>query len=347
MAKQRYLGITIFGYLAIATGIIFIGIHLWLLQVHQTNIAYIVIGSLFVITLAGFALIRANRNQLVRALRIMAFSWSIASLFGAALFGVSKLFGIKPVPWIIWSVTTAIMAVGLYNAKNAKINKIRVANDFSSELRVAHISDLHLGDIWGKRDVQKVVKQINKLDPDVVLITGDVVDGLKEDTQKLGDLAKLEAPAYSIIGNHDVYANKKTVKEKLEAADVTILQNDLVYENQVPILGLHYKDSHKNISKQLKKISGNDSSVIVMKHEPDIPQSEITNETILCGHTHAGQIWPLHLLGSIEFNFLRGGYTVNNGFVYVHSGTRTWGPPVRLGTRSEIAILQLTPEVDS
>jgi predicted MPP superfamily phosphohydrolase len=346
MSKKRYLGVTVFGYCAIMASLIFIGIHLWLLHVHQAQIADVIIGGLFILTASGFALIRASRNWLIERMRQVAYVWSFASMVAATLFFMNRIIGMALPPQIIWIGTAVILCVGFYNARYAEINSRQLFGNFSSELRVAHISDLHLGDIWGKQDVKRIVSNVNRLHPDVVLITGDVVDGLQDDTRKLSGLSELNAPTYAVIGNHDVYANAQKVKEALQDAEVTVLENDVVRENNVPIIGLGYKESHESISSQLKQAEGGGAAV-VMKHEPDISQNAVTNETVLCGHTHGGQIWPLHLLGLIEFDFLSGSYPVNDGLIYVHKGTRTWGPPFRLGTKSEIALFQLTPDTHS
>lgn len=342
MSKQTYFGVTVFGYLAIAASLIVIFAHIWLLHMHQTPAANMIIGGLFLVTVIGFALIRFNRNWWVQTIRQIAYIWSFASLLAAALFVLSWLLEVDISPWKIWLFDAGVLAAGYYKAGYANVRSKKIINDFPSQLTVAHISDLHLGDIWGKKDVDKVVRRINKHEPDIVFITGDVVDGLPEDTDKLAGLKSITAPTYSVIGNHDVYASKSKVKDQLRAAGVEVLENDLMYECGLPIIGLKHKENYEKLSELIQQTKKHKSAV-VLKHEPDIPQNVITNEIVLCGHVHAGQVWPLHYLGAIEFSHLTGSYAINDGLLYVHPGTRTWGPPFRLGTSSEITFFELIP----
>jgi hypothetical protein len=194
------------------------------------------------------------------------------------------------------------------------------------------------------------VKQINSANPDVVLITGDLLDGRYHyDKDILLPLNDINATVYFSSGNHDDYANLTLLSSLLKDTKVKWLRNELVEYKGMYIVGLDDTRDSKHVGAMLyaMNMEHNFSKkyTVLMNHRP-IGWKDAGKyvNLMLSGHTHAGQIWPFGYLVFIEGNVFHGIHRIpgNDHFMfYVSPGTGTWGPPMRIGSRTEITLFNV------
>ena len=216
--------------------------------------------------------------------------------------------------------------------------------------KIVFLSDVHLGNVRGRGFMARIVKKIQKLSPYVVLIGGDVFDGSKCDEEKsLEPLRSLkpEHGVYYVTGNHEYYMPDPTrTINNIRATGVRILNNEKIDIDGVDIVGVDFKDANKGetLAKILDGLNIDATKkTILIKHEPnDLKIAEAAGISLgFFGHTHRGQIWPLSLFTrQIYKGFDYGLKSHGTMQVYTSSGVGTWGPPLRLGTRSEIVMVE-------
>jgi len=254
------------------------------------------------------------------------------------------------------ALTILTAGYGIFHAQQLKIVTYDVLlqeKALNSNLNLVLISDLHLGAVHSENRLDKMVKEINALEPDIICIAGDIFDNdytaIKNPERAIKILKQLRSThgVYACLGNHDSGTTFLQMQQFLTDCGIRVLNDtyitipdELVLVGRLdpsPIGGFD-NISRKDMSKVL---AGADTSlpVIVMDHNPKNIE-EYTNEVdlILSGHTHKGQIFP----GSLFTNFL---FTVDYGYyrkdtgsphVIVTSGVGTWGMPMRVGTDCEI-----------
>ncbi|MCL6458908.1 MAG: metallophosphoesterase, partial [Gorillibacterium sp.] len=219
------------------------------------------------------------------------------------------------------------------------------------ELRVAVASDIHLGNIVGNRYLGKLVSRINALQPDLILLPGDIIDDdiepfIRNKMSTVMKGLKAKHGVYAVLGNHEYYGGHidSYTKEMNSIGvkvlfDETILVNDAFYvagrkDKTAEGRGLEGRLTIAALLEPLDQAK----PIIVMDHQPyrfDLA-SEAGADVLLSGHTHRGQFAPNHWVTRRLFE-LDWGYLLKNKLhVIVSSGYGTWGPPIRLGSRSEI-----------
>ena len=254
-------------------------------------------------------------------------------------------------------VTFVIMAFsyifkGLYNAlKIPKITEreIKIKN-LARELSFVVISDVHLGEFLKKEFLQGVVAQINSLNYDALLIVGDMFD-LRSD--ELGDILQpLEAikkPIFFVTGNHEYYRGDASgLIAAMQKAGVRVLQNESVEFEGLNLMGVHDLSGFRfgymqpDLGAALAQADP-DKPKILLAHQPKYVVDFVRDEVDLCicGHTHAGQIFPWTLLVLLSQKYLYGLYNDGLKQIYVSSGVGFWGPPIRVFADAEIALLKL------
>lgn len=254
---------------------------------------------------------------------------------------------------VIMAALTLIF-YSVFNARQLDINKIEIVSDkIAEEVKIVHVSDFHLGAIHGKNFVERIVTETNALQPDVVIHTGDLFDGTgKISEETLREFDRLTAPVFFIKGNHDKFLAAEHVDNMLRKTSFHVLHNEkLIYNDSLQIIGLDYlgrrpQDGMKPVLQTLAPDNG--YFTILLSHVPmDFPHTDgHPIDLLLAGHTHSGQIFPFYFVVKYFYPRIRGLYTVDNRHIYVSSGTGTWGPPMRLGTASEIALIRLSPQKD-
>jgi predicted MPP superfamily phosphohydrolase len=234
-----------------------------------------------------------------------------------------------------------------------------------SGFTIAQISDLHVGPTIRERYVRRVVDQTNGLRPDLVAITGDLVDGgVAELGPIVAELSRLKARhgVVFVTGNHDYYSGAAEWMAELRRLGIRVLDGERISMGDAggtfDLGGLNdYRTGYRNpqaYDAALQRVVAGrdrDRALVLLQHQPQV---DAMNAAVragvdlqLSGHTHGGQIVPFSLLVAQAYPYLKGLYTHRDGGghasrLFVSRGTGYWGPPFRLGSPPEIAKIVLT-----
>ena len=247
---------------------------------------------------------------------------------------------------VVITIVGAAVAYGVINARLLRIREVEVpSRKVEGELRVVHLTDLHIGSVYGTKHLGRIVAKVNELRPDLVLITGDLADG--PHTYHEGSFAPLddiEAPVYFTTGNHEHFAGLEEVLALYRGTKMVILDDEVARTNGVQVVGVSENFERDAIARVLDSANLDPSKyTILMYHRPVSLDAakERGVDLMLAGHTHSGQFFPFQLLVRAIWKKVRGLYNLGGMYLYAGSGTGTWGPPMRLGTNSEIALLRI------
>jgi predicted MPP superfamily phosphohydrolase len=222
-------------------------------------------------------------------------------------------------------------------------------------LRIVQVSDVHIGDVLGRPFLEDMVQRCNALKPDLVAVTGDLVDGtIAQLGPTISALQKLRSRwgTYFITGNHEFYSGDVVWCAELERMGMTVLRNRTVTLRdgaaRLDLVGVddygHRERPHGwNLD---AAVVGRDpeTAAVLLAHQPQAVDEAMQKgiELQLSGHTHGGQLFPITGLVTARWRYSAGLYRVGEGHVYVHRGTGFWGPPMRIGSPPEIAAITLT-----
>ncbi|HET8724852.1 MAG TPA: metallophosphoesterase [Anaeromyxobacteraceae bacterium] len=229
-----------------------------------------------------------------------------------------------------------------------------------SGLTIAQISDLHVGRTIGEDEVRRVVAATNRLRPDVVAITGDLVDGSVAMLERsVAPLAAIQARygVFFVTGNHEYYSGAQAWVAHLARLGIRVLRNERVAIGDagasIDLAGI---DDWRSAGMApghgpdlARALAGRDPerSLVLLAHQPRGVEegAQAGVELQVSGHTHGGQIFPFSLATALVYPYLHGLYPVRGGAggqIFVSRGTGYWGPPMRLGSPPEITRLVLT-----
>jgi len=215
---------------------------------------------------------------------------------------------------------------------------------------IALVSDVHIGSIRSMAFVRRIVTRLHQLEPAAVFICGDMFDGPEANPDRVvqpwGEL-KVPEGAYFVSGNHDEFSERAPAMAALERVGLRVLHNEKLCVDGMQILGVHDGETRNSrLFAQIlhgMEISPSMPSILLV-HQPDnLGISEQAGISLqLSGHTHGGQFWPWnHIVSRIYGRFAYGLSRKGKMQVFTSSGAGTWGPPMRVGTRSEIVLLRL------
>ncbi|MFD6897648.1 metallophosphoesterase [Rhodococcus sp. NPDC060086] len=224
-------------------------------------------------------------------------------------------------------------------------------------LRVALITDLHVGPARGAGFVQGVVDQVNEQQPDLIVLGGDLADGTIEFVgDDLAPLAELRAPlgVYGVSGNHEYYSDDVlSWLDHWETLGVQTLRNEhvIVARNgdEIAVAGVHdYTAPAPDAADLPQAIDGlsPETFVLLAAHQPKhvLEAQDLGVDLQLSGHTHGGQMWPLGYIVSAANPTVTGLDHFGDTAIYTSQGAGAWGPPVRIAAPPEISILELVTE---
>jgi predicted MPP superfamily phosphohydrolase len=230
-----------------------------------------------------------------------------------------------------------------------------------SGLTIAQITDLHVGPTIREREVRRVVDQVNALRPDVVAVTGDLVDGsVRELGAAVSHLGRLRARhgVYFVTGNHEYYSGVREWIDELGRLGLRVLRNERVVVGDggasLDLAGVNdWSAGHLGPGEAPdldRALAGRDPerSLVLLAHQPRGVGAAVRAgvELQISGHTHGGQIAPFSLLVGAVYPYVKGLYRHDepgrSGSIFVSRGTGYWGPPLRLGAPPEIARIVLT-----
>ena len=222
-------------------------------------------------------------------------------------------------------------------------------------LRIAAVSDIHLGSIIRKRSLKKMSGIIKDLKPDLVLLLGDIVDGeigpvMRGDLLQYFSYPDCTDGLYAITGNHEFIGGAARTIPYIESKGIRILKDEIVtLKGGIQLIGRIDRDSYRFYRKErlsldeLMKLADTTKPVILLDHQP-FHLDETAKYGVdlqLSGHTHNGQMWPLNyvtkMIYELSYGYLKKG---NTNFI-VSSGYGLWGPRVRLGSRSEVLLINI------
>lgn len=249
--------------------------------------------------------------------------------------------------------TLCLVAYGYLNYRHPDVVRINIETDkkLLQDTRIVAISDVHLGEGTGKSDMKRYVEMINELEPDVILIGGDLIDNslhpLYRDKMH-EELNQLRAPmgVYMAAGNHEYISGIDESVEFLRQTQIRLLRDEVAtLPNGLQIIG---RDDRSNRSRQTlaKLVAQTDAEkmTIVVDHQP-YKLEQVAKQGVdmqFSGHTHRGQVWPLNLIVDRMYEQSYGLREWDNTTIYVSSGLSLWGPPFRIGTDSEIVVFDIT-----
>jgi predicted MPP superfamily phosphohydrolase len=266
----------------------------------------------------------------------------------------------------VWTLAAAVvmvsivLAIGHLNASYPRVRNLALSIPKKvagiDSLTVVSVSDIHLGTIIGRERLDNLVKKVNSLNPDLVLIPGDLVD---EDLGpvirgNLGESLRNLRSRFGVLavtGNHEYIGGVERACKYMTDHGITVLRDSLArVDSGIVIVGREDRSMNQFAGKKRRTLedlmSGVDRTmpIIVMDHQPFGLDESVRNgvDLQISGHTHHGQMWPLSYITEaiyeVSWGYIRKGGT----HIYVSSGAGTWGPPVRIGNTPEIVCFKLT-----
>ena len=301
---------------------------------------------------AGWLIYQRWRNSFTRAVLRFTYTW-----LGIAFLSLSIIVIWEPVQWwavmrggdtggVLIVVLSGVILYALLNAFRLRIRRVRInAPGLEAPMRAVLLSDVHIGS-RSARFLARVVAKTNTCRPDVVFITGDLIDLREMPKSIYGPLSRLEAPAFFVIGNHERYIGADEVCERLRNLGLTVLRNEVAHWNGLQLIGIDDAEAREQVRRVLEGLTiDRQAFTVLLYHRPDGLEAAAEQgvNLMLCGHTHNGQIMPFNYLVRRVFPRICGRYEVHGTELYVSPGTGTWGPLLRLGSFNEITELQLMP----
>lgn len=257
------------------------------------------------------------------------------------------------------AISFLLIAVGFVNALLPRVTEYNIAIDKPAgdvrELRIAAVSDIHLGSIIRKRSMKKLSEILKKTEPDVVFLLGDIVDGeigpvLRGDLLKYFTCPHCKGGMYAITGNHEFIGGADRTIPYIESKGIRILKDEVVtLDGGIQIAGRLDRDSRRYYGKDrmplTRLLADADLSrpLILLDHQPYHLDETVSSgvDLQLSGHTHNGQMWPLNLITSKLYEVSYGYRKKSNTHFIVSSGFGLWGPRVRTGSRSEVLLINV------
>jgi len=252
----------------------------------------------------------------------------------------------------------AAVIYGYFEALHIRTEHVTVKTSKIPEkigrFRVVQISDVHLGLIVGKSRLKRILRKVEDARPDILVSTGDLVDGQMDDLEMLTDMFQ-KIPAqygkFAITGNHEFYAGLDRALAFTKKAGFTILRGEgLTVSDLLTVVGVddparkrYFPDPAASEKALLEKMP-REKFTLFLKHQPIISSGSLGRFDLqLSGHTHKGQIFPFNLVTKFYYRMHTGLSKVNgDALLYVSRGSGTWGPPVRFLSPPEVTVIDIT-----
>jgi len=261
-------------------------------------------------------------------------------------------------PLVVAGVGAAAGVYGLVEARWLRVTELRVpvtklpAN--LEGLRIAQLSDVHVGQLVRGRRLEQMVERVNALNPDLIVITGDLVDAeafhMEDMVEPLRRLRSKHG-VFACTGNHEYFAGVDKAEEFMRVAGITLLRNRLVrVAGDLQLVGrddvIAERITRQRTPPLREILRGADRSLptVLLYHTPVTTLAELEESGVdlqLSGHTHQGQLWPFRFMVRRIFRTPYGLFTNGRAAIYVSRGTGTWGPPMRVAAPPEITLVTL------
>jgi uncharacterized protein len=259
----------------------------------------------------------------------------------------------------IYLSTFIILFAGYLNALYPRVNSMKIYTDKSilgyESLRIGMASDIHLGSIISNGRLERFVKMINSQNPDIILLAGDIFDEdlgpvIKNDMGKLLNQLKAPLGIYAVTGNHEYIGGVIPAVNYLEKHNIRVIRDSSYLVNGLlNVVGREDRQAkvmagitRKPLADLVKGIDKN-LFTILLDHQPYNLHEAVDAgiDLQLSGHTHHGQMFPFNFITRAIFEVSKGLKRIDNTYVYVSSGFGTWGPPIRVGNRPEVVVIDV------
>jgi predicted MPP superfamily phosphohydrolase len=267
----------------------------------------------------------------------------------------------------VTTLSAGLAAVGIRAALGPiSVRRVEVTLDrlhrTQDGVTVVQLTDLHIGPTIGRGDLEAIVTATNALEPDLVAITGDLVDGsvaeLRDAVAPLADL-KARHGTFFVTGNHEYFSGAAQWVAEISRLGIRVLRNERVsIENKGAAFDLAGVDDASASRAGVpghgedlgRALAGRDPgrALVLLAHQPRtvLRAAALDVDLQLSGHTHGGQIWPFGALVRLQQHFLAGLHRHRDTQIYVSRGTGYWGPPMRLAAPAEITQIVLRSRAD-
>ena len=346
-------------------GLIYVGWHVWTL----VPLPPLWRGMLIAVGVLSFLLIFLNFNRSIDRMPLWLARWcydiSNSSIFVLLylamtflMLDLGRLVRVVPRDWMHQNVyTTAAIAGGLFIVflcgNLHYYNKVReeltltTTKQLSRPLKLVLLSDLHLGYHNPRKELARWVDIINREQPDLVLIAGDIIDisirPLIEENMA-EEMRRIEAPVYACLGNHEYYTGEPLAQQFYRDANIHLLRDTCETVGDLCIIGRDDRTNpHRKSIGRLSQEADHERFTILLDHQPyHLEQAEREGiDFQLSGHTHRGQVWPISWITDRLYECSWGRHQRGHTQYYVSSGIGIWGGKFRIGTQSEYAVLRI------
>lgn len=273
---------------------------------------------------------------------LLGFKWQLSEVMAFRTVGLLAL---------------VMLGYGFVEARQIQVEKITITTPKLSpaigRVTIVQISDLHLGVMLGDEFLERIIAKLREIQPDIVVATGDMVDGQGDDFNELAQhFITFKAPkgAYAVIGNHENYAGLEHSLRFLRSAGFTVLRGESAATGGIILLGVDDpgagasgQEARLDASKAFASVPAGDF-IVLLKHQPLVDRKS-QFDLQLSGHIHGGQIFPFGLLTRLTYGVRTGLTQLADGrWLYVSRGAGTWGPPIRLFAAPEITLITIKSE---
>ena len=254
-------------------------------------------------------------------------------------------------------LSVAIVIYGYFEALHIRTEYVTIETDKLSsnieKIRIAQISDVHLGLIIGKSRLNRILEKVRNARPDMLVSTGDLVDGQMDSPENLANMLRnipTQYGKYAITGNHEFYAGLEHALAFTEKAGFVVLRGEgKTIKDTINIAGVDdpargpYRPEHMVSEKALLEGLPKNRFTLFLKHQPIVSKESVDLFDLqLSGHTHKGQIFPFSLMTKLAYRARTGLSRLNkNTLLYVSRGSGTWGPPIRFLSSPEVTIIDI------
>jgi len=279
--------------------------------------------------------------------------WMMAGAFWLAGWPVQRFY----IARFLFTAFLLTTVYGLINAAWIRVTRITVRLPHLPKSwrgrTAALVTDTHLGPISGPFFLRRVLRRLGSVRPDAVFISGDMFDGSPVGLKRLvAPWREFSAPwgVFYVTGNHEEFSERGVYLNAVRQTGIHVLNNEKVAIHGLQLVGVHDSEAAnpqilRSILRQAQ-LDPQQPSVLLTHQPSNLLVAEQAGVSLqLSGHTHGGQMWPWNLLASrIYGRFAYGLNRLGNLQVYTSSGIGTWGPPLRVGTRAEIVLIQFEEE---
>jgi predicted MPP superfamily phosphohydrolase len=270
---------------------------------------------------------------------------------------------LRPSPFyafiIPFFIALGITVYGYFEAINIRTENITINTPKlppeAGRIRIAQISDIHIGLIVKEKRLQRILAEVKKTDPDIIVSTGDLLDGESNNLVKTKELLKsinARHGKYAVTGNHEFFAGIEKAVDFTEGAGFRLLRGEgITVAGLINMVGID-DSTGRNIffprrvpEKDILAKLPREHFTLLLKHRPVVnPDASGHFDLQLSGHTHKGQLFPFSIITGLFFPYHAGFYDLPDGSsLYVNRGSGTWGPPIRFLSPPEITIIDLIP----